>query len=735
VLDFTGILPGNYSFAFNSMGAVAPCLDRTYQVTVEVLDCSCPPFFDGLSCSNVSLFALNNLNPTGLPVNWFVWSAPVGSNPVTTQGSSLNILNKDAGIYELLVTWLPPPNSICPDSVIVTFELLDPDPLILEQDVSVCNNSGPNGNPILNFDSLIILSGGMGQWTDLNQTGAAGSFPLLDFSGVAPGNYWFSYTQFGHPSCLDQVDSILIKVEDCACPEYDFINPLSRCIGSGPLSLEELNLNAPAGIWSVQSQIPGLFPGTIINDSLFTDQADPGQYVLIYEWDDPDYPNCSDSVHLELILEKPGSAGSSGDTLFICAGEMIDTLLQGFLKDSDSGGAWMPSSLNPATVQGLDLATGRWSGTAPINAGLYMFHYLIAEVAPCPPDTGLVFVRVNPLPIFSLGPDQPLGCQADSLVLEGDLNVSGGNYSLVWFEGQGILSSDEKIIVTSGGLYILEVTNLLTGCINRDSILIYSSDPGPVDFELESGAPTCNQANGYIEVLNVIGGQGPIIYRLNQGAWQTSPRWNNLAAGTYLIEIEDDQGCRLDRMIQLNSEQEFTVSLGGDLIVPIGTEVPLVASLSGNVGVITLVEWSPDMIICPACLEQTFLVTSPSFFTVTVTNSNGCTAADQIYIDVLKESLRFYVPDGFSPNNDGINDQFTIFGNEYLKLIKRLEIFDRWGNALFVREDFEPNEIAAGWDGTYQGRDLDPGVYVYQALLGLADGSTRWIKGEIILIR
>lgn len=735
LLNFTGIVPGSYTFDFNSLGAVAPCTKKTHQVVVEVLDCSCPPFFDGSSCNDAGSFNLNSLNPTGLPVNWFVRSSPMGGNPVSIQGSALNIFGKDPGIYELLVTWLPPPNSICPDSVFVTFELSVPDPLVISTDASVCNNSGPNADPLLNFDSLFILSNGMGQWSDLNQSGASGSFPLLNFTGVAPGTYWFLYTQFGVSPCLDQVDSIMITVSDCACPQYDFLNPISWCLGSEPLFLGGLNLNAPSGMWSIESLIPGFFPGQIMNDTLFTDQADPGQYQLIYEWDDPNYPNCPDTIHIALTLEQPHTAGTTGDTLVICAGAFIDTLGFNFLVDADTGGLWFPSILNPGLIQGLDISTGQLTGNAPEIAGLYAIYYTTMGGTTCPPDTSLIFMRVHPVPAVSLGPDRPLGCQTDSLLLEVDLNGSSVKYNLAWYSNQMLLGENEILVVYTSGLYTLEATNPLTGCTGRDSILVYPSDPGPDGFVLEVNFPICNQSNGLIEISDVVGGQGPFIYRLNQGPWQTSTQWNNLSAGTYLIEIEDVQGCRTDSLIQLTSENTFSVSLGNDLQVSPGTEVPLVANLSGNVGVVTLVEWNPGVIVCPACLEQTFLVKAPSIYMVSVTNSNGCTATDQIYIDVLAESLRFYVPDGFSPNKDGINDQFTIFGNDQLKLIQRLEIFDRWGNALFSGENILPNEISQGWDGTYQGRDMDPGVYVYQARLELANGATRWIKGEVILIR
>lgn len=71
-------------------------------------------------------------------------------------------------------------------------------------------------------------------------------------------------------------------------------------------------------------------------------------------------------------------------------------------------------------------------------------------------------------------------------------------------------------------------------------------------------------------------------------------------------------------------------------------------------------------------------------------------------------TVKLFVPDTFSPNNDGLNDTFEIKG----QLINKLEItvYDRWGNVLYNTKDG-----TRGWDGTdVNGRELSPGFYTYK---------------------
>ena len=87
-----------------------------------------------------------------------------------------------------------------------------------------------------------------------------------------------------------------------------------------------------------------------------------------------------------------------------------------------------------------------------------------------------------------------------------------------------------------------------------------------------------------------------------------------------------------------------------------------------------------------------------------------------------------YIPNAFTPNNDGNNDMFLIYGEDIKTL--DLKIFNRWGE-----EVFKTNSQFIGWDGTFKNILQNPGVYVYEANITFLDNTKVLKKGAITLIR
>jgi gliding motility-associated-like protein len=125
----------------------------------------------------------------------------------------------------------------------------------------------------------------------------------------------------------------------------------------------------------------------------------------------------------------------------------------------------------------------------------------------------------------------------------------------------------------------------------------------------------------------------------------------------------------------------------------------------------------------------------PVTYTVTgfVDVNDSLTCQDSDTIRVLLQEVNVYIPNAFTPNGDGRNDVFLIYGWGFKNF--SLKIYDRWGEKLF--ETTNPN---VGWDGTYRGKALNPGVYVYHADIEFIDKSKpdeyiqHW-KGSVTLIR
>jgi hypothetical protein len=120
--------------------------------------------------------------------------------------------------------------------------------------------------------------------------------------------------------------------------------------------------------------------------------------------------------------------------------------------------------------------------------------------------------------------------------------------------------------------------------------------------------------------------------------------------------------------------------------------------------------------------------TSPTRERVTIVSSLGC---DSI-IDLNLEYYKVFVPNAFSPNGDGINDQFSIYGDlTELISVKSLAIYNKWGSRVLYLEDLNPNDDSPSSSFHEQAE----GVYTYAAQLLMNDGKLHLKAGSVMLIR
>ena len=112
-------------------------------------------------------------------------------------------------------------------------------------------------------------------------------------------------------------------------------------------------------------------------------------------------------------------------------------------------------------------------------------------------------------------------------------------------------------------------------------------------------------------------------------------------------------------------------------------------------------------------------------------SKNGCIDSliieDAILVDTMSQ---VYMPNAFTPNGDGLNDEFKPLGYGYSDLDYTLQIFNRWGEKIFESNDF--NE---GWNGSFRNQLCSQGIYVYRLAVKLASNETKYMEGKLTLIR
>ena len=112
----------------------------------------------------------------------------------------------------------------------------------------------------------------------------------------------------------------------------------------------------------------------------------------------------------------------------------------------------------------------------------------------------------------------------------------------------------------------------------------------------------------------------------------------------------------------------------------------------------------------------------------------GC---DSLYVLMLQIRKKgdVFIPNVFTPNEDGVNDRFTVFSTPEIKEIQRLRIFDRWGQMVYELYDFPPNDVSYGWDGYFRGKKSNPAVFVCTVEWIDAEGELHILSGDLTLLR
>jgi gliding motility-associated-like protein len=330
--------------------------------------------------------------------------------------------------------------------------------------------------------------------------------------------------------------------------------------------------------------------------------------------------------------------------------------------------------------------------------------------------THVIFLNLSDLETIEISGANTF-CEGSFSLLEGPAGFAAYNWSTG--DTSAIIEADMAIT------YSLTVTDDL-GCQAEASISLESTE---LSASFTSTDPSCfGSADGEIMVENIVGGTGDLSFLING---IESPLIG-LSAGTYEISVIDEAGCQYSELVSLNNPPLLTIFLEEQVDIKISDSI----ELSPEFGFVpdSLV-WSPATgLSCTDCPNPQATPFESTTYTLTAWDAEGCFVSAQITIEV--DNSRFvYLPNAFSPNDDGLNDQFTVFGGQAVDQVVELLIFDRWGELVFQQTEFMPNDLKLGWDGKFNGKVMPVGVYTYFTQVRFKDESTLLFKGDVLLIR
>ena len=336
------------------------------------------------------------------------------------------------------------------------------------------------------------------------------------------------------------------------------------------------------------------------------------------------------------------------------------------------------------------------------------------------------------------GEDIDLDCFETEVQLSGNVEapLNSGPYIINW-TGENILQDGNSTTPTVGlGAYTIEVTNTSNGCTTTDEVMVTQLG-SPIDAITSIENPECyEEENGLIVIDEVIGGTPPYAYAINGESFGTSNAFLNLGVGDYDILIQDANGCELSiSTISITGQLELLIAATGIQIIEYGEDLTLEALPNFDPDtIIWTTSNGSDSLSCYDCLNPSLVPLNDSYYYVQMTDENGCAATAQLQVVVSKER-NVFIPNSFSPNEDGVNDQFTIYSDDKIENIRKFEIYDRWGELVFRNANFQPNEPSEGWDGNMKSKKLNPAVFVYWIEVEFIDGVIEIYKGDILLSR
>lgn len=376
---------------------------------------------------------------------------------------------------------------------------------------------------------------------------------------------------------------------------------------------------------------------------------------------------------------------------------------------------WDGNAANQTTATATDLSAGNYSVT-------------ITDVNGC---STVDFVDI----------DQPqrleVSFNTDDVDCSGDANgsivptVIGGTpaYSFSWSNN----STSSALDSLSAGNYSLTITDN-NGCTLESQTEI--REPEELTATVESEDVSCYDGHNGSLTFFPFGGTPPYTYSLDGEIYSGSDIQLGLRAGDYAAYIKDAKGCiTFLGQYTITEPDQLSVDLGENLLIQYGESVqldPIVINAQGNVEY----SYNPEDSTTLTCINCPDPIANPTYTTnyeLRIVDENGCTAEDMIMIVVEKERDA-YVPSGFTPNGDNNNDRLIVHGKD-IATVKIFRIYDRWGEMVFEDMDFNANDASRGWDGTFNGQPMNPGVFIWYTEVEFIDNSVEVFKGNSTLLR
>ncbi|MGK0363296.1 MAG: gliding motility-associated-like protein [Saprospiraceae bacterium] len=330
----------------------------------------------------------------------------------------------------------------------------------------------------------------------------------------------------------------------------------------------------------------------------------------------------------------------------------------------------------------------------------------------------------------------------DALISIGTNGGNPGILTYMWEDGIALntQSTAENI---GAGSWSVTVTDE-KGCTDELTTLV--TQPDPITFEYSVDTIQCFGEDAEFRIDTVIGGtvDGYVEYRFSLDIIQPKLPVNtafDLEAGDYIVSIFDNNDCEVSDTFSLTQPNPLTVDLPEVIEIELGdTMTQLLPGIINDFPLDSIL-WTPiasglsnDTILNPFVRNSI----DDQSFKLRLVDINGCMGMDEVRIEIDR-NRNIYIPNVFSPNRDGYNDDFGVFGCLGVSRVVAAQVYDRWGELVADGTDLFPEcESVNGtviWDGTFRGKVAPDGVYVYAIDIEFLDGKRLVYRGDVTVLK
>ncbi|MDQ6904119.1 MAG: gliding motility-associated C-terminal domain-containing protein [Bacteroidota bacterium] len=335
--------------------------------------------------------------------------------------------------------------------------------------------------------------------------------------------------------------------------------------------------------------------------------------------------------------------------------------------------------------------------------------------------SNVIYTEVHPVPPHN-SPKNILGCKDKTLLLP---QADPSALEVDWTGPNGYISKNPKsqvpnVTYTDTGIYQLKQI-FYFGCTSVDTfnLKVFPS----TTIATQSLYSLCEGDRVHL----FASGNGSFKWKPSSGLSNDAipdPIANPNDSTVYEVVVTNSFGCQDSTEVTINVYKNPKASAGADKEIMLGDTLQLNGMATGtNINF----SWSPSAFINNINVLNPFVFpTTETEYTLTVNSNVGCgIATSRVYVKVFKD---IYIPSAFTPNGDGLNDNFKIRGANSYTIVKLL-VYDRFGKLLFNGKNSDN-----GWNGTFKGVLQPVGVYIYYVEM-LSPAHKRIVrKGSVLLL-